>query len=209
MRNFGSISIKEKILMVCQVIAGEKIQRVARKRGVSRPAIYAWTRKALDALEQSLKPEKRGPKFKKTKVDTKDKVIEEQKEKIGKLNDVISEKEEQIKNLRNKIALQKNSLSRPLKCPYCGFGKIYKNGTYKIKPERLFDQLKKDKEIEIITQQFICPYCKSSVHNQEEKRRIILFNACHAKNKKRNQTNANMELTHQRDFLDQNKPIIV
>ena len=33
----------------------------------------------------------------------------------------------------------------------------------------------KDKEIEIITQQFICPYCKSSVHNQEEKRRIILF----------------------------------
>ncbi len=41
MRNFMSISIKEKILIVCQVIAGEKIQRVARKHGVSRPSVYA------------------------------------------------------------------------------------------------------------------------------------------------------------------------
>ena len=76
-------------------------------------------------------------------MNAKDKVIEKQKEKIGKLNDIISEKEKQIKNLRNKIALQKNSLSRPLKCPYCGFEKIYKNGTYKIRGERLFEQLKK------------------------------------------------------------------
>jgi len=43
MRNFGSISVKEKILIVSQIIAGEKIQAVARKHGVSRPSIYAWT----------------------------------------------------------------------------------------------------------------------------------------------------------------------
>lgn len=175
MRNSSFISIKEKILVVCQVIAGEKIQGVAGKHRVSRPSVYAWTGKALDTLEQALKPAKRGPKFKKGKVDVKDETIEKQKEKIGKLVNIISGKEKQIKNLRNKIALQKNRLSRPLKCPHCGFEKIYKNGTYKIKPERFLEQLKRDKEIEIMIQQFICPYCKGSVHNSEEKRRIILF----------------------------------
>jgi len=173
MRNSGSISIKEKVVIISQVIAGEKIQRVARKYGVSRPSIYAWTQKALDTLEQTLKPGKRGPKFKKGKVDAKDETIEEQKEKIAELKDIVSEKEKQIKNLKGKINLQKNSLPRPSKCPHCGFEKIYKNGTYKIKLERFFEQLKKDKEIEITVQQFICPYCRSSVYTPEKK--IIIF----------------------------------
>jgi len=174
MRDSGSISIKEKVLMVCRVIAGEKIQSIAKKHGISRPSVYAWTGKALDTLEQALKPGKRGPKFKKGRVDVKDKAIEEQKQKIAELDDIISEKEKQIKNLRGRINLQKNSLPRPSKCPHCGFEKIYRNGTYKIKPERFLEQLKKDKEIEIITQQFICPYCRSSVYRQKKKRRIIL-----------------------------------
>jgi len=175
MRDFKSISIKEKILIVCQVMAGEKIQTIARKYRVCRPSVYAWTQKALDTLEQALKPGKRGPKFKKGKVDTKDKLIDEQKEKIEELEDIISTKEKQIKNLRGKINLQKNSLRRPSKFPHCGFEKIYKNGTYKIRGERLFEQLKKDKEIEITVQQFICPYCRSSVYRQKKKRKIILF----------------------------------
>jgi len=90
-------------------------------------------------------------------VDAKDKTIEEQKEKIEELVNIISDKEKQIKKLKGKLNLQKNSLTGPSKCPHCRFEKIYKNGTYKIKPERLFEQLKKDKEIEIIVQQFICP----------------------------------------------------
>jgi len=65
MKNSSSISIKEKILIISQVIAGEKIQGVARKHGVSRPSVYAWTGKALDTLEQALKLERRGPKCKK------------------------------------------------------------------------------------------------------------------------------------------------
>jgi len=174
MRVFRSISVKEKILIVSQVITGEKIQPVAKRHGVSRPSIYAWTQKALDTLEQALKPEKRGPKCKKGKVDTKDNLIEEQKKKIEELNDIVSEKEKQIKSLRGKINLQKNSRPRPLKCPHCGFEKIYKNGTYKIKPERFFEVLKKDQEIEITVQQFICPYCRSSVYPPKKKRRIIL-----------------------------------
>jgi hypothetical protein len=47
-------------------------------------------------------------------------------------------------------------LARPSRYPHCGFEKTYKNGTYKIKPERFFEQLKKDQEIEITVQQFIC-----------------------------------------------------
>jgi len=174
MRDFKAISIKEKILIVCQVISGEKIQTIARKHKVSRPSVYAWTQKALDILEQALKPGKRGPKLKKGKVNAKDNLSEEQKEKIEELKDIVSEKEKQIKNLRGKLNLQKNSLPRPSKCPRCGFEKIYKNGTYKIKLERLFEQLKKDKEIEITVQQFICPYCRSSVYRQKKKRKIIL-----------------------------------
>jgi len=174
MRNSRSISIKEKILIVCQVIAGEKIQSIAKKHGISRPSVYTWTGEALDALEQALKPGKRGPKFRKGKVDVKDKVIEEQKEKIARLEGVIERKEKQIRNLRGKINLQKDTLPRPSRCPHCGFEKIYKNGTYKIRPERLFEQLKKDKEIEITVQQFICPYCKSAVR-PPEKKRIIIF----------------------------------
>jgi cell division protein FtsB len=175
MKDSRSISIKEKILIVCQVIVGGKIQAIARKHKVSRPSIYAWTQKALGTLEQTLKLEKRGPKFKKSKVDAKDETIEEQKEKIAKLEGIISEKEKQIKNLKGKLNLQKNSFARPSKCPHCGFEKIYKNGTYKIKPERFFEQLKKDQEGEITVQQFICPYCRSSVYMPEKKRKVILF----------------------------------
>jgi len=61
MRDFGSISIKERILIVCQIIAGEKIQRVARKHGISRPSIYAWTGESfryMPTVLQGLLPKK-------------------------------------------------------------------------------------------------------------------------------------------------------
>jgi len=176
MKNFRPISIKEKILIVSQVIAGEKIQPLAKKYKVSRPSVYIWTQRASDALEEALRSAKRGPKFKKGKFDdTKDKITTEQKIEIEKLKKIIKKKEKQIKNLKEKINLQKMDIPRPLKCPYCGFGKIYKNGTYKIRIENLFEKLKKNGEKEIVVQQFICPSCKSSVHNQEKKRKIILF----------------------------------
>jgi len=169
MKKFRPISIKEKILIVSQVIAGEKIQPLTEKYKVSRPSVYLWRKRALDSLQEALKPEKRGPKFKKGKITT------EQRIEIEKLKKIIKKEEKQIKNLKEKISLQKRDIPRPLKCPHCGFEKIYKNGTYKIRTERLFKKLKKSKEKEIIVQQFICPSCKSSVHNQEKKRRIILF----------------------------------
>ncbi|TET07617.1 hypothetical protein E3J84_07230 [Candidatus Aerophobetes bacterium] len=47
MKDFKSIFIKKKILIVCQVIAGGKIQRVAKKHGVSRASAYAWTEESF------------------------------------------------------------------------------------------------------------------------------------------------------------------
>jgi len=48
MKNFRPIFIKEKILIACQVIVGEKIQPLAKKYKVSRPSVYAWTQMALE-----------------------------------------------------------------------------------------------------------------------------------------------------------------
>jgi len=175
MRGYRYVSIKEKILMVSRVIAGEKIQLVADKYRVSRPSVYSWTQRALDVLEEALKPDKRGPKLKRAKFDARDKVIKEQKEEIDRLMDVIEEKEKQIKNLRGKLNLQKMDIPRPLKCPHCGFEKVYKNGNYKVKVDKFLDELKRGEEKEITVQQFICPYCKSTVHTSEKKRRIIFL----------------------------------
>ena len=175
MKNFRSIFIKEKILIVCQAIAGEKIQPLAEKYKVSRPSVYLWRKRALNSLQEALKPEKRGPKFKKGKLNAKGKITTEQRIEIEKLKKIIKKKEKQIKNLREIISLQKRDTPRPLKCPYCGLEKIYKNGTYKIRLKKFFEKLKKSEQKEIVVQQFICPSCKSPVHNQEKKRRIILF----------------------------------
>jgi len=175
MRGYRYISIKEKVLIVCQVIAGEKIKLITNKHKVSRPSIYTWTQRSLGALEEALKLKRRGPKLRRPKFDAKDKVIKEQKEEIGKLRNIIEGKEKQIENLKGKMRLQKKGIPHPSKCPYCGFEKIYKNGTYKIKREKFLDELKKEEEKEIIVQQFICPYCKSTVHPSENKRRIILL----------------------------------
>jgi len=102
-------------------------------------------------------------------------VIKEQNGEIDRLKNIIRKKEEQIKELRGKMDFQKKHVFRPLKCPYCGFEKVYKNGSYKIKIDKFVDELKKGEEKEITVQQFICPYCKSSIHNQKKKRRIIIF----------------------------------
>ena len=175
MRGYRYVSIKEKVIIVSEVIAGEKIQLVADKHKVSRPSVYAWSQRALDTLEKALKPDKRGPKLRKTKFEARDRKIKEKKEEIDKLKNVIEEKEKQIENLKRKMSLQKNDVLRPLKCPYCGFEKIYKNGTHKIKIDKFLNELKEREEKEITVQQFICPYCKSSVHIPEKKRKIILF----------------------------------
>jgi len=55
MRGYRYVSIKEKILIVSQVIAGEKIQLVADKYRVSKPSVYSWTQRALGALKEALR----------------------------------------------------------------------------------------------------------------------------------------------------------
>ena len=170
MRGYRFISIKEKILIVSQVIAGEKVKLVADKHRVSRPSVYSWTQRALGALEEALKPDKKGPKLKRTKLK-----IKKQNEEIDRLKNIIKKKEEQIKELRGKMDFQKKDIFRPLKCPHCGFEKIYRNGTYKIGIEKLLDELKKRKVEEITVQQFICSYCKRTVRPKKNGKIILLY----------------------------------
>jgi len=59
--------------------------------------------------------------------------------------------------------------------PTVGLRRFIETIPIKIKPERFPEQLKKDKEIEITVQQFICPYCRGSVHIPEKMRKVILF----------------------------------
>ena len=61
---FKSISTQKKIEAISRVIAGKKVQPVAREVGVHRTSIYIWKERALSALEEAIEPRKRGPKFK-------------------------------------------------------------------------------------------------------------------------------------------------
>lgn len=168
MQGNRSISIKEKISIVCEVLSGKPKRAVAREYKVSRPSVHTWTRKGLDALRVALQPEKRGPKFKRESSPLQG----EAKKEVQKLKRVIKKKEKQIKNLQKKIALQKKDTFRPQKCPNCGFKKIYKNGTYRIKTTTLLKKLKNQEEVTV--QQFFCIYCERPVHPPEEKR-IVVF----------------------------------
>jgi len=60
--SFKPVSIEKKIQAVSRVVAGEKVQPVARDIRVHRASIYIWKERALSALEEALEPYKRGPK---------------------------------------------------------------------------------------------------------------------------------------------------
>ena len=119
-----------------KVVSGQKIQPVARKIGVHRVSIYIWRERAIASLEEALEPHKRGPKFKHPQKNLKEN-IEALREKINKLKGYLEEKERQIYALKQKLEPQKDDSynSKPVRCPNCGCKKVYRNGTYKIKPK--------------------------------------------------------------------------
>ena len=62
--SFEPVPVQKKIEAISRVIAGKKVQPVAREVGVHRTSIYIWKERALSALEEALEPRKRGPRFK-------------------------------------------------------------------------------------------------------------------------------------------------
>lgn len=97
--SFKPIPVEKKIEAVSRVIAGEKIQPVAREIGVHRASVYVWKERALSALGKALEPRKRGPKFKHPQK-TPEKNL---REEIDRLKDYLEEKEKQIHLLREKL----------------------------------------------------------------------------------------------------------
>jgi transposase-like protein len=163
--SFKPISVGKKIEVVSKVLSGKKTQPVAREAGVHRTSVYIWKKKALLALEETLEPRKRGPKFKRLQKTPEEK-IRNLREEIKRLRGYLEEKERQIHLLKEKLEPQKDN-SRPVRCPNCGCEKVYRNGTYEIRPKGFFDNLKTGKE-ELI-QRFICPYCGKSFHIKKTK----------------------------------------
>ena len=159
---FQDIPVEAKVKAVCTIIGGgEKIQPTAKRYGITRPSLYAWVERAQQAIEEALKPYKRGPKFTKPKVDPNVK-------KIEKLNELLQRHQAQIRELEEIVASREKEEPKPEKCDRCGCQKIYKNGTFKIRPKRFFDLLKLNKEKEVSVQKFICACCGQSLYPKDK-----------------------------------------
>ncbi|MEA1964744.1 MAG: helix-turn-helix domain-containing protein [Candidatus Aerophobetes bacterium] len=162
--SFKPIPVERKIEVIYRVVKGEKIQPIAREAGVDRASIYLWKERALSALREALEPRKRGPKFKKS---PKDREIEKLREKLSKIESLLKEKEEQARELKEELN-PSGEKTESVRCPYCGFEKVYKNGTYKRKLKGFFDKLKQDKQKKERVQGFLCPWCGKSFHVEKK-----------------------------------------
>ena len=103
----------------------------------------------------------------KCKKSSKDRKIEKLKGQVDKLENCLEEKEERIRKLNEKLNPPEKEV-KSVKCPYCGFEKVYKNSTYKRRPKGFFDKLKQDEQKEETVQGFLCPWCGKSFHMEEK-----------------------------------------
>ena len=76
-------------------------------------------------------------------------------------------RDEKIKRLREGLKPDKEDF-KPVRCLYCGFEKVYKNGTYKRGRKGFFDKLKQDEQKEEVVQGFLCPWCGRSFHIEKK-----------------------------------------
>lgn len=171
---FRLISVKEKITVVCEAIVEKNINLVARRHRIARPTIYTWVKRGFEALEEALEPYKRGPGFKRLP-DPRDEKLEEARSEIARLRRSLEEKEIRVNQLEKELELLKNTVPRPRKCPECGCEKVYKNGTYTVSPRWLSHLVRNLQGKRIMIQQFICPYCKKSIHPEEKIKLLFLL----------------------------------
>lgn len=149
-----NISVETKIDVVLRIKRGEKIARVAREYGVSRPIIYLWKNEVEQILREGLKPKKSGPKEKVKKKDIRDREIEKLKKELEKLN---KEKEELFKKLQKE--------EKPIKkCPFCSSEKVYKNGTVEGGVKDLIVLLKRGGKRKIRIQRWNCYSCGKRIY---------------------------------------------
>lgn len=87
---------------------------------------------------------------------------------IERLNRLLEKKEVQIALFEEEREKIKEDEPRPEKCDLCGYKKIYKDGSYLIRPKRLFDLLRRRSE-PVIMPQFACANCGHSLYLEADR----------------------------------------
>lgn len=158
-----SVSTQAKLRALYRIWAGEKIARVARDCGISRQVIYTWKKRAEVALLHALEEKRRGPKIHNSPPENGNGEV---KSDVENCSDGFAQSPQQNntfqENLQNSNPHGKphacsDDYEKPERCPVCGCGKIYKNGTY---VKKLQDNGVKKRHI---VQRYICIWCKSSI----------------------------------------------
>jgi transposase-like protein len=166
---FREIEAEVKVQAVFEVIAGAKVTSVADKYGIHRNSLSTWAKRVKEHAKEWVEPYKRGPKQKKTEIDLHLKKIERLNQLLARYQAKIEQLEGRLKQIKEAC---KKKEPRPARCDRCGCEKVYRDGTYLLKPKRFFDLLKRREE-PIPVPRFVCAYCGHCLYLEPD--RILFF----------------------------------
>ncbi|HDL64100.1 MAG TPA: hypothetical protein ENH12_01780 [Proteobacteria bacterium] len=96
--------------------------------------------------------------------------------RIASLRREIKKRGARIRKLEESIGIFKEALElRPDRCSKCGCEKIYKNGHYSVSLKRFAGYLKSNGDERVKIQQFLCPGCGNTMHQNAKTILLRLF----------------------------------
>jgi len=145
---YRSIDTERKVELILEHLKGARICSLARKYGVNEDSIHLWKNKVLQALSQILSPKTPGPRSR-----PQVEILEEELKELQKAYEALS----QISQITVSTTAPSLLEERPSKCPECGAGRIWKNGTYQVTGQRTSRSLKVSEKGTV--QRFRCSDC--------------------------------------------------
>lgn len=148
---YRPIDTEDRLNIVKQYWAGQKIAELERRFNVDRDSIHIWINKAESALKDALSPKKPGPKK-----DPVDQLLKRNME-LEQINTQLQIQLQQISHDSHiMVGVNRRQLDlRPGLCPSCGCDTIWKNGTY----------IRKDGHM----QRFRCSSCGAKIFMEVKK----------------------------------------
>lgn len=162
--SYTNIPADLKTAVVKQCMAGAKIARICREKGVSRRSVHYWLRHAERGVEDALKDESDPTK--------QSSVIAKLRNDNAKLREEILKVRKQVKVLSQKSHLRISHTApqhevRPALCLKCRHDEILKNGKYRVKNAERDDVI----DGTDLVQRFICKQCGTRVYLSGKKGR--------------------------------------